>query len=190
MDSLTLASPLLITQAHVNLLTGWVGEWRDLLGSNCSDGGGQKGDSGEEVNLGPGMVLHQRRVRQLDANRVVHCNEDEKQRVRHKVLLPVITEQLIVLASLLINLDGCHVDRFVTDKSASKPNSRPEPVAQELDEELQKVDIFNLCGQRLRSRFNDFDETIELTKLQKFNIETQEGIHLHKSRWQIELTFQ
>ena len=118
-----LVSPLDATSKQVS------SKKRYLLGSYSGDSRNEERDDCEEVDLRPRMVLHQSGVSELDADRVVHSDEDEEQGVCHEVLLAVVTQKLIVLARLIIHLDGCHVNGLVADESNGEPDSSPEPVA-------------------------------------------------------------
>ena len=70
---------------------------------------------------------------QLNADSVVHCDKNEEKGVSDEVLLPIVTEQLVVLASLFVDLDWSHVNWLVTNESTAEPNSNPDPEAEELD---------------------------------------------------------
>ena len=81
------------------------------------------------------MVLGMRRMSQLDFNRVVHCDEDEKQRVSHEVLLTIVAQRLVILTRFLVDLDRCRVDRRLSYKGDPEPDSHPGPETENLNEE-------------------------------------------------------
>ena len=76
------------------------------------------------------------------------CYKDEEKCIAHEVVLSIITEHLIVLANFLAHLDRCRMNGFVAHKGTTKPNSNPEPVAKELDQEWQIFDILDLRLER------------------------------------------
>ena len=68
----------------------------------------------------------------------MHSDENEKQTVGQEVVLvPTLVQKLIVLARSLIDLDWSHMDGFVTDESACKPECREEIVAKKLNQKLE-----------------------------------------------------
>ena len=67
------------------------------------------------------MVLGERGVRQLNMDRDVHCDKDEKQGVGHEVLLTVVAQRLLVLARFLVDLDRYSMDRLVTYERNAEP---------------------------------------------------------------------
>ena len=77
------------------------------------------------------------------------CYKDEEKCIAHEVVLSIITEHLIVLADFLAHLDRCRMDRLVAHKGTSEPDSNPEPVPKELDQEWQIFDILDLRRKRL-----------------------------------------
>ena len=78
------------------------------------------------------MVLHQRRVGQLDANRVVNHHEDEEKGIRHEVLLPVVSQKFVMLTSLLVDLDGRHVNGLIAYEGTAIEHGNPDPEAEGL----------------------------------------------------------
>ena len=92
------------------------------------------------------MVLLERCVAQLNANRVVHSHKDKEQCVCHEVLLSVVTQLLIVLTRLLVYLDRFDMDGLVTNECNREPNRYPAPIASKLDEQGQEVHILDLSG--------------------------------------------
>ena len=94
------------------------------------------------------MILLDHCVAELESDSVMDCYKDEKKCIAHEVVLSVITEHLVVLTDFLAHLDRCCMNWFVSDKGTTKPDSDPEPVAKELDQEWQIFDILNLCLER------------------------------------------
>ena len=75
------------------------------------------------------MILRQRGVSQLNADRVVHSNENEEQCVCHKVFLAIVTKRFVVLTSLFVYLNRVSVNRLVAFESYGEPDGDPSPVA-------------------------------------------------------------
>lgn len=83
---------------------------------------------------------------QLNANSVVHDNEDEKKSVCHKVVLvAALVEPFVVLTSSFIDLDGSYVDGVIANESTGKPKSDEEVEPCNLNEKLEQIDVFHLC---------------------------------------------
>ena len=95
------------------------------------------------------MILLDHCVAKLESDSVMDCYKDEEKCIAHEVVLSIITEHLIVLADFLAHLDRCRMDRFVAHKGTSEPDSNPEPVSKELDQEWQIFDILDLRWKRL-----------------------------------------
>ena len=126
-----------------------IGNDDDLLCDNRNDGSDQERHVREAVQLGERVVLGVRGVRQLDLDRVVHCDEDEEQRVSHEVLLSVVTKKLVIVAYIPVYLYGRRVDRLLAHKSHAKPNCDPDPEAKELGHEADQVYILSLRWKRM-----------------------------------------
>ena len=95
------------------------------------------------------MVLGVRGVRQLDLDRVVHGDEDEEQGVGHKVLLSVVAQKLVIIAHILVHLNGRRMDRLLADESHTEPNCDPDPEAEELEQEADQVYVLGLRWKRM-----------------------------------------
>ena len=92
------------------------------------------------------------------------CYKDEEKCIAHEVVLSIVTKQLIVLADFLAHLNRCRMDRLVAHKGTSKPDSNPEPVSKELDQEWQIFDILDLRLKRLILWFDDLYDAIDTKK--------------------------
>ena len=124
----------------------------DLLCDNRHDGSDQERYCREAVKLGERVVLGVRGVRQLDPDRVVHGDEDEEQGVGHEVLLSVVAQKLVILAHILVHLNGRRMDRLLAHESHAKPNCDPDPEAEELEQEADQVHVLSLRWKRMALR--------------------------------------
>ena len=86
--------------------------------------------------------------------------EDEEQGICNEVLLAIVSHLFIMLACFLVDLDRSHMDGLIATESNAVPNGDEKPEAKELNQELEEVDIFNLCLVRHFPRLDYFDETI------------------------------
>ena len=121
----------------------------DLLCGSRNDSSDQERYCREAVKLGERVVLGVRGVRKLDLDRVVHCDEHEEQGVGHEILLPIVTQKLVIIACLLAHLDGRRMDGLLAHESHAKPNCDPDPEAKELDHEAEQIYFLGLRWKRM-----------------------------------------
>ena len=101
----------------------------------------------------------------LDPDGVVNDDEYKQQRVRHEVLLTIVSKRFVIFAQLLSDLYGLDVNGFVADERETKPHSDPGTESHELIEKRQVQDFFCLSGLRIVLRTYDSDHSI--TRKQK-----------------------
>ena len=71
---------------------------------------------------------------ELDPDGVVDDDEYKQQRVRHEVLLTIVSKRFVIFAELLSDLNCLDMDGFVADERETKPHSDPGAEAHELIE--------------------------------------------------------
>ena len=79
---------------------------------------------------------------ELDPDSVVNDDEDKQQRVRHEVLLTIVSKRFVIFAQLLSHLNGLDMYGFVADERETKPHSDPGAESHELIEKWQVQDLF------------------------------------------------
>ena len=95
---------------------------------------------------------------QLDSDGVVDGHENEEKQVSHEVVLAIVTKVFVVLANLFSYLERCHVNRVISNKRGSKPDHSEDPKAEELNQEGEQIDIFDLGGKGVRFGPDDLDK--------------------------------